>query len=60
MKYFFLQAQDDVTNGDMAAAGRRWRTGCQWPYLGVILWVTTILTIELSLVIVFAVVFGTQ
>ena len=59
LKHFFLQAQDDVTNGDMAAAGRHWRTACQWPCMGVTIWVSAILPlviIGLSLGIVFAIV----
>ena len=54
-----MQAQDDIINGDMAAAGRHWRTACQWPYMGAAIWVAAILPlviIGLSLGIVFAIV----
>ena len=50
--FHLLQAQDDLKNDDMQAAGRRWRTACQWPYYWMIIWVVLVLTVELSLAII--------
>lgn len=40
---YHLQAQEDINNGDMSAAGRHWRTAFQWPCSGVTSWVSAIL-----------------
>ena len=56
---FLLQARHDISNDDIPAARRHWRTACQWPYFGACIWVSIILSIVISgliIGIVFAIV----
>ena len=46
--YLILQARHDINNDDLPAARRHWRTACQWPYLGACVWVSVILPIVIS------------
>ena len=39
----FLQAQHEINNNDILAAGRQWRSACQWPYLGACVWAAVVL-----------------
>jgi len=55
---YLLQAQHDIDNGDMVAAGRHWHTAFQWLWMGAIVWVAVILPLflmGLTLLIVFTI-----
>lgn len=47
----FLQAQHKIKNNDIAAAGRQWRTACQWPCCAMSTWVAIVLPLVLLLYI---------
>jgi len=47
----FLQAQHKIKNNDIAAAGRQWRTACQWPCCTMSTWVAIVLPLVLLLLI---------
>ena len=46
--YLFLQARHDINNDDIPAARRHWHTACQWPYLGACIWISVLLPIVIS------------
>ena len=45
--FFTTQAQREINEGDMPAARRHWLTACQWPYFGMVIWVTIVLLLAI-------------